>query len=173
MPTVTRFRLTLLAVTLALTACAESPAPGGARPGGSFGGPGSPGGAPPAVVTGKMETRPFGVVIEAVGTALAKESVEVTSKSTNTITAIRFTEGQRVAAGAVLVEFDRAQTAAALAEAEANLIESRNQFNRGRDLSVTQALSKAQLNSKRPSKQTRRVRAQRGRDSSVLTAVSS
>ena len=145
MLTVTRFRLTLLAVTLALTACSKSPAPGGGQPGGGFGGPGGPGGSPPAVITGTMQTRPFGVVIEAVGTALAKESVEVTSKSTNTITAIRFIEGQRVAAGAVLVEFDRAQTAAALAEAEANLLESRNQFNRGRDLSVTQALSKAQL----------------------------
>ena len=117
MLTVTRFRLTLLAVTLALTACSKSPAPGGGQPGGGFGGPGGPGGAPPAVITGSMEKRPFGVVIEAVGTALAKESVEVTSKSTNTITAIRFIEGQRVAAGAVLVEFDRAQTAAALAEA--------------------------------------------------------
>lgn len=145
MLTVTRFRLSLLAVTLALTACSQSAAPGAGKPGGGFGGPGGPGGPPPAVITTTLETRPFGVVIEAVGTALAKESVEVTSKSTNTITAIRFAEGQRVAAGSVLVEFDRAQTAAALSEAEANLIESRNQFNRGRDLSVTQALSKAQL----------------------------
>jgi len=145
MLTVTRFRLALLAVTLTLTACSQSPAPGAGKPGGGFSGPGGPGGAPPTVITAAMETRPFGVVIEAVGTALAKESVEVTSKSTNTITAIRFTEGQSVAAGSVLVEFDRAQTGAALAEAEANLIESRNQFNRGRDLSVTQALSKAQL----------------------------
>lgn len=145
MLTVTRFRLTVLAVALTLAACSESPAPGNGKPGGNFGGPGGPGGPPPTVITGTMEKRPFGVVIEAVGTALAKESVEITSKSTNTITAVRFIEGQNVAAGAVLVEFDRAQTAAALAEAEANLIESRNQFNRGRDLSVTQALSKAQL----------------------------
>lgn len=145
MLTVTRFRLAVLAVALTLAACSESPAPGNGKPGGNFGGPGGPGGPPPTVITGTMEKRPFGVVIEAVGTALAKESVEITSKSTNTITAVRFIEGQNVAAGAVLVEFDRAQTAAALAEAEANLIESRNQFNRGRDLSVTQALSKAQL----------------------------
>jgi membrane fusion protein (multidrug efflux system) len=63
----------------------------------------------------------------------------------NIITRIRFAEGQLVAAGTVLVELDRVQAAAALAEAEANLAEARNQFNRGRDLSVTQALSKAQL----------------------------
>ena len=36
-------------------------------------------------------------------------------------------------------------TAAEFAEAEANLAESRNQFNRGRDLAVTAALSRAQL----------------------------
>ena len=103
-------------------------------------------GSPPAevlVATGQL--RPFGIVIEAVGTALARESVDITAKVGNTVTAIRFQEGQRVAAGSVLVELDRAQTAAALVEAEAGLMESRNQFNRGRDLSVTQALSRAQL----------------------------
>lgn len=105
-----------------------------------------PGGPPPVnVVVASAERRPFGTRIEAVGTALARESVEITSKSANTITAIRFEEGQRVGAGTVLVELDSAQTRAALAEAEATLAESRNQFARGRDLSVTQALSKAQL----------------------------
>ena len=104
------------------------------------------GGPPPAnVVVAGAQRRPFGTRIEAVGTALARESVEITSKTANTITAIRFEEGQPVAAGTVLVELDGAQARAALAEAEATLAESRNQFSRGRDLSVTQALSKAQL----------------------------
>jgi len=134
-------RLALLA-TMLLAGCSggrsDTRAAGDRPPG--------PGGPPPAkVVTDSVERRNFGPVIEAVGTALARESVEITSKSANTITAIRFVEGQNIAAGAVLVELDRAQTAAALAEAEANLFEARNQFNRGRDLSVTQALSKAQL----------------------------
>ena len=78
------------------------------------------------VLTVKPEQRPFGPTLEAVGTALARESVDVTSKSSNTITAIRFAEGQRVASGSVLVELDRAQTAAALAEAKATLAEARN-----------------------------------------------
>ena len=135
--------LTALIAALIVAACsggnrADTRAPGD-RPAGA-------GGPPPAkVITTTIERREFGPVIEAVGTALARESVEITSKTANTVTAIRFAEGQKVAAGAVLVEFDRAQTAAALAEAEANLAEARNQFNRGRDLSVTQALSKAQL----------------------------
>jgi membrane fusion protein (multidrug efflux system) len=102
------------------------------------------GGAAP-VITAIAETRTFAETIEAVGTALAKESIEVTSKTSNTVTAIRFVEGQRVQAGTILVELDQAQARAALVEAEANLLESRNQLGRGRDLSVTQALSRAQL----------------------------
>lgn len=134
----------LLGMALALIACSDKGT--GSREGGQRPGPGGAGGPPPAtVITSRVERRPFGPVIEAVGTALARESVEITSKSANTVTAIRFQEGQRVAAGAILVELDRAQVAAALAEAEANLIEARNQFNRGRDLSVSSALSKAQL----------------------------
>ena len=141
-PLLRRSAAVLLASTLLLASCADpkqGTPMGGDRPVGR-------GGPPPAkVITVKVERRPFGPVIEAVGTALARESVEITSRTANTITAIRFIEGQRVPAGAVLVEFDRAQTAAAVNEAEANLTEARNQFNRGRDLSVTQALSKAQL----------------------------
>ncbi len=106
-------------------------------------GRGGPG--PVLVVTALPEMRSFGTEIESVGTALARESVEITSKVSNTVTAIRFAEGQLLRRGMVMVELDRAQAAAALAEAEANLAESRNQFNRGRDLSVTQALSRAQL----------------------------
>ena len=122
---------------LLLAACSESAT-------GPAAGQRGPAGAPP-VVTALAETRAFAEAIEAVGTALAKESIEVTSKTSNTVTAVRFEEGQRVKAGTVLVELDQAQARAALVEAEANLLESRNQLGRGRDLSVTQALSRAQL----------------------------
>ncbi len=150
MPSMTRIRsdrlprrlLAVIAATVLIAGCSDRQGGnpmGGDRPAGR-------GGPPPAkVITAPVERRAFGPVIEAVGTALARESVEITSRTTNTIIAIRFVEGQRVPAGAVLVEFDRAQTTAAVNEAEANLTEARNQFNRGRDLSVTQALSRAQL----------------------------
>ena len=51
---------------------------------------------------------------------MARESVEVTSRWANTVTAVRFTEGQRVRAGTVLVEFDSAQMRAELAAATAD-----------------------------------------------------
>ncbi len=123
---------------LCVASCDDNAGQAGARPGGASQ-------APLAVVTIVPERSLLGVAIEAVGTALANESVAITAKVSNRIEAIRFKEGQRVQRGTVLVELDRAQTAAELAEAEANLAESRNQFARGRDLGLTAALSRAQL----------------------------
>ncbi|MGQ0834681.1 MAG: hypothetical protein ACT4O5_07110 [Gammaproteobacteria bacterium] len=73
------------------------------------------------VVTALPVIRPLGVEIEAVGTAIANEAVEITSKISNTVTSIRFDEGQRVRRGAVLVQLDSAQASAELAEAQASL----------------------------------------------------
>ena len=97
------------------------------------------------VVTAAATIQPLGIEIEAVGTARAKESVDVTSKASNTVAAIRFEEGDRVRKGAILVELDGAEARAALAEAEATLAESENQFKRSRDLYTQQALSVSQL----------------------------
>lgn len=97
------------------------------------------------VVTAEAVTKPLGIEVEAVGTARANESVEVTSKASNMVTAIRFGEGDRVRRGDVLVELDSAEARAALAEAEAALAESQNNFKRSRDLFAQQALSISQL----------------------------
>lgn len=98
-----------------------------------------------AVVTAPAVVQPMGIEIEAVGTARANESVEVTSKASNVITAIRFEEGAEVKRGSVLVEMDDAETQAALAEARAALVDSESQYNRSRELVASQALSRAQL----------------------------
>jgi membrane fusion protein (multidrug efflux system) len=97
------------------------------------------------VVTKAAHIEPMGIEIEAVGTTQANESVEVTSKASNTVTAIRFREGEEVERGAVLVEMDGVQARAALAEAEASLARSKSQFTRSRDLQSRQALSMADL----------------------------
>jgi membrane fusion protein (multidrug efflux system) len=97
------------------------------------------------VVTASARLEPMGIEIEAVGTTQANESVEVTSKASNTITAIRFNEGEEVARGAVLVEMDASQARAALAEAQAALARSKSQYDRSRDLQSRQAMSMADL----------------------------
>jgi membrane fusion protein, multidrug efflux system len=101
--------------------------------------------APIAVVTVAATVQPMGVEIEAVGTTRANESIEVTSKASTVVTAIRFEEGDEVAAGAVLVEMDDDEARAQLAEAEAALVDSRSQFDRSSNLFARQALSAAEL----------------------------
>jgi membrane fusion protein (multidrug efflux system) len=97
------------------------------------------------VVTAIAVEKPLGIEIEAVGTANANEAAEVTSKASNLITAIRFTEGSYVKAGDVLVELDSAEARASLAEAEATLADSERQYVRTRDLAAKQALSASEL----------------------------
>ncbi len=57
--------------------------------------------------------------VEALGTARATESVNITSNVTEKITRIDFEDGQRVETGAVLVELDQAEERAELKRAQA------------------------------------------------------
>ena len=98
-----------------------------------------------AVVTAAAVIEPMGIEIEAVGTARANESVEITSKASNVITSIGCEEGALVRRGDVLVELDAAEARAALAEAEAALAESVSQYARSRELHQSQVISIAQL----------------------------
>jgi membrane fusion protein (multidrug efflux system) len=100
---------------------------------------------PLAVVAVPVREARLTLEAEALGTARANESLDVTAKVSNLVTAVRFTEGQQVRRGQVLVELDGREAQAELAIAEAALSESRSQFNRSRELYTTQALSEAQL----------------------------
>ncbi len=115
------------------------PQGGAGRPAGGGGGA-----APIAVITAPVKQRAINVGIEAIGTANANEAVSITSKTTNMVTAIRFSDGDSVQAGQVLVELDRGQVAADFAATNAAFEESRSQFNRSKDLIATQVVSKSQ-----------------------------
>ncbi len=97
-----------------------------------------------SVITAEAQQRAINVGIEAIGTANSNEAVTITSRTSNIVTAIHFSDGQFVKAGQVLVELDNEQATADLAVATAAFEESRSQFNRSRELLATQALSKAQ-----------------------------
>ena len=62
--------------------------------------------------------------LEALGNARANESVDISSKTSNVVTAIMFRDGERVRRGQVLVQLDDAQARADVAAAEAALAES-------------------------------------------------
>jgi membrane fusion protein (multidrug efflux system) len=127
-------RLTLGVALLLCNACAEPEADNAAQADGVV-----------SVVTAAARIEPMSIEIEAVGTTRANESVQITSKASNTITAIEFSEGEDVERGEILVTLDDAQAQAALAEAEAALADSRSQYNRSRDLVASQALSVSEL----------------------------
>ncbi|MFM1887251.1 MAG: hypothetical protein RL026_2408 [Pseudomonadota bacterium] len=121
-------------------AAAGGPAAGG--PGAR--GPGAGTSQPVPVITAVARRETLDIAIEAIGTAVANEAVNVTTKVTNMVTAIHFQDGQRVDAGQVLVELDRAQASADLAVATADYGNSVNQFNRSKELLASQSLSRAQ-----------------------------
>lgn len=127
-----------VALAISLSGCSEPAAENGKRP--TLGTAG-----PTAVVTAPANTEQLALEIEAVGTATANESVEITSKASNLVTRVRFTEGQLVKRGTVLVELDGAQANADLAVAEAAVAESNSRFARSRNLFSTQALSQSEL----------------------------
>jgi membrane fusion protein (multidrug efflux system) len=97
------------------------------------------------VVAATAAMQPMGVEIEAVGTTRANESVLITSEDSNTITAIRFAEGEVVERGAVLVEMEDAEAQASLAESQAQLADAQSQYTRSQNLVARQALSIAEL----------------------------
>jgi acylphosphatase len=97
---------------------------------------GGGGGANPIqVITAIATARNINVDLEAIGTANSNESVTITSRTSNIVTAIHFNDGQFVKAGQVLVRIqgidaglrlDEARAPTARAEANVKMAESQN-----------------------------------------------
>ena len=127
---------------------AAAAGPAATKLGAGKGGPpaaGGAGGAPVGVIAVPARIERLALEIEALGTAKANESIDVTAKVSNLVAVVHFDEGQQVAKGAVLVELDGEQARADLAIAEAALKESTSQYKRSRELYTTKVLSDAQI----------------------------
>ncbi|MCB1837577.1 MAG: efflux RND transporter periplasmic adaptor subunit [Alcanivoracaceae bacterium] len=83
-------------------------------------------------------------VIEAVGTAEARASVNVVSEVDGRLVEVLFREGQQVDAGALLARLDDRQARAALARAEAERMDAEAAWKRARQLQSSQVLSEAE-----------------------------
>lgn len=94
------------------------------------GGPGMGGGAAPLVSLTTVAYQPVQNRIEAVGTLVSNESVTITSKVADIVSRVHFSDGDLVEAGAILVELTNQEQSALLAEATANLNDTRMQLNR-------------------------------------------
>lgn len=97
------------------------------------------------VLTEPARQEDFAYELEALGTAKANEAVEITSKVSNLVTAIRFREGEQVRRGKVLVELNSIEAGAELAAARAALSETQSQYQRSQELFATHALSQSLL----------------------------
>jgi len=132
--------LAVLCAAWAIYATQHRPVAGAGGPPGAGGGRSS---QPASVTLAAVRSERVSQKLEALGNARANESVDISSKSSNVVTAVTFRDGERVKRGQVLVQLDNAQARADVAEAQAALTESESQYNRSRELLNTQALSKS------------------------------
>ena len=116
----------------------------------------------------------MGIEIEAVGTTQANESVEVTSKASNTVTAIRFQEGEEVDAAPCSSRWTH-PNASRTRRGQASLARSKSQYDRSRDLQSRQALSlggsrasRGIVESRRSTRRRRSSSARRHRDPRIV-----
>lgn len=107
------------------------------------------GGRPVSVVADKAVKRELEEIVEAIGTTEAVQSVFITARVTDTITDILFSDGQVVLKDDVLLKLVSIEEEAFVEEAESNLIEAEQQFERTKDLVSQGNASNAALDSQR------------------------
>jgi membrane fusion protein (multidrug efflux system) len=81
--------------------------------------------------------------IEAVGSTLARQAVDIVALSSGRVAEIAFTPGERVDEGAVLIRLDEQAERAAVAEAEAMLREAELALDRARKLRTNNTVAQA------------------------------
>lgn len=102
-------------------------------------------GAPTMVSATIVQPRTFEDTLEVLGVAKGRQSVTLTAATTQLVDRVRFSDGQRVARGAVLVELRDTEQNAGVAQAEARLVEARRAYDRYRTLGDQGWASKAQV----------------------------
>jgi membrane fusion protein (multidrug efflux system) len=121
--------LMVLAVLLRMAFAGDEKAGGG--PGGR-GGPG--GGRGQSVSEAVVGSRSFTDEIRVLGVARGRRSVNITSSTSELITRVLFTDGQRVAAGTPLVELQAREEDAGIIEARAQVAQAQRQYDRYKTL---------------------------------------
>ncbi len=121
--------LMIVAVVLKVAFAGDEPAGG---PGGGRGGPG--GGRGQAVSEAVVTLRPFSDQINVLGVARGRRSVNITSNSSELITRVLFSDGQRVSAGTPLVELQAREEDASIIQARAQLAQAQREYDRFSEL---------------------------------------
>lgn len=119
------------------------PGGGGGRPGGG-GGRGGMGGPTPVVLVGAQQ-KIFTDTIDVIGLAKGRQSVILSAAATQLVDKVRFSDGQYVPKGAVLVELKATEQNAALVQAQAKLVQAQRDYDRWKQLAAQGFASKSAL----------------------------
>jgi membrane fusion protein (multidrug efflux system) len=92
--------------------------------------PGGFGGGPALVSVVQVQPRAFQDQIEVLGVAKGRQSVTLTAATSQLVERVRFTDGQSVARGAVLIELKDTEQNAGLAQAQAKLVQAKQEYDR-------------------------------------------
>ncbi|MBT1450370.1 efflux RND transporter periplasmic adaptor subunit [Glaciecola sp. XM2] len=106
---------------------------------------GPQGGGDTPVVVSEASNQAFPVIVEALGTAVANESVNITAQQAETVIALAFDDGDVVEQNQVLVELNNRAERARLNELNININEARRQLARIKDLANQSAASQQLL----------------------------
>lgn len=129
--------------------------PGGGGPGGPGGppgkmgkmngGPGGAGGRAAAVTPATVTIRTFADRIEVLGAAKGRQSVTLTSNTTELVTRVRFTDGQYVSRGAILADLQASEEDASIITARAAANQADRQYARWKTLADKGIVSPAAM----------------------------
>lgn len=115
------------------------------HPASAQGKPGGGGQGPVPVIVSTAYTDQFVDRVEAIGTLRANETITLASTVTETVTAVNFTDGQRVKKGDILVEMTSAEEKALLDQQRALVNEASKQLERTKELAANGAAPKSVL----------------------------
>lgn len=122
-------------------------------------GPQGPKGMPPAPVrVATVGFDEFVDLLEALGTARAKESVQITAKVTESVRSLRFEDGARVDAGQVLAELTDTEQSADLDAARAAFVDAEKQYQRIADLVSKGSAARSELDRRRADRDSAQAR---------------
>lgn len=128
--------------------------PAGGGPGMMRGG----GMGPVSVTVAEVIRQQLADDVESVGTAQANESVNLTAKVSDTVTAVHFEDGDLVEQGDILVELTNSAEAARLSEVQSEVDDARRQYERLQSLIETNLISQTDLEVARTRYDTARAR---------------
>lgn len=110
--------------------------------------------APIPVTVGDVREQPWNDIVQALGTAKARESVTVTAKVSETVQQVHFDSGDFVERGAPLVTLTGQQQQASLSAAEATASEAERLYKRQNELAAAQLIARSALDTQRARRDT-------------------